>query len=508
LWSLETLTRRIKRQPAQDGHSAAETAMAPLLFPTFGTEETIPRKLLWFSLVLAFLIANAPPALINAAFLKILELGFNGALLNFLGVTRDAANISGNLTDSIFVPLKDPLFLVCLMVIMYPILFCCFKSKDFWRNLELRKITYFALSLFVGLSILVSPYSYPNGLNSHASGLAGLGTSFGRMSLAPFQEGDPLYSKRLLKPAIAHFMHLHGYMAYYAFSLILTFALIFMVVAFLESRIPADKTPGVDQPSLNAPVRWLIYLSLMTSSFILVDFQWPGYSDSLSFILILLLALVPMNSQARLATVALCVLNHEGIALALVPLILFSFPREERLPAFMVIGLFYGFMVASHGFSLLNWFRGQGAVLDDTGSVWARVIQEPGVFLAGLFFTYKLFWFFLLLIIWTLWHRHDRLALMGLGVITISPVALTLFAWDTTRVAGFGWLGLVIALGLFMKKLSKLHRRYQYAAVSLVCLNVLIPSYNVVIEYTDTLSSYPYPGLYRFFNSVVRHLWS
>ena len=260
-------------------------------------------------------------------------------------------------------------------------------------------------------------------------------------------------------------MHLHGNIAYYAFSLLLTVVLIFMVVAFLESKVPTEKTPGVDQRYLNAPVRWLIYFSLMTSSFILVDFQWPGYSDSLSFILILLLTLVPMNSQARLATVALCVLNHEGIALVLVPLIFFSFPREDRLRAIMVIGIFYGFMLGSHGFSVLTWFRGQGTVLDDTGSVWARVIQEPEVFLAGLFFTYKLFWVLLLMgDLDAIGHRHNRLTLMGLGVITLFPVALTLFAWDTTRVAGFGWLGLVMALGLFLKEQSQLPRSYHYAA--------------------------------------------
>ena len=56
------------------------------------------------------------------------------------------------------------------------------------------------------------------------------------MSVAPFQEGDPLYYKRLLKPAIAHFVHLDGYVLYYLFSLICTYILIFLTVAFLESK--------------------------------------------------------------------------------------------------------------------------------------------------------------------------------------------------------------------------------------------------------------------------------
>lgn len=97
---------------------------------------------------------------------------------------------------------------------------------------------------------------------------------------------------------------------------------------------------------------------------------------------------------------------------------------------------------------------------------------------------------------------------MGLGVITIFPVALTLFAWDTTRVAGFGWLGLIMALGLFLKEQLQLPRGYRYAVVALVCINLLIPSYNVVIYYKDSLSPYPYPGFYKLLDSVARHISS
>ena len=97
---------------------------------------------------------------------------------------------------------------------------------------------------------------------------------------------------------------------------------------------------------------------------------------------------------------------------------------------------------------------------------------------------------------------------MGVGIITGFPVFLTLFAWDTTRVAGFGWMGLLMALGLFLKEQSRLPRGYRSTLVSLVFINLLIPSYNVVIYYKDSLSSYPYPGLYKFFDSLVRHMWS
>jgi hypothetical protein len=487
--------------------SSVAAERAPLLCRTLNERETISWKLIWLSFLVTFLIANSPPGLIEAAILKLLQRDTTITLLSHLGVTRDAQNIAVNLTESIFVPLKELLFLICLIVIAYPIALCCSRSRDLWRAVGLKKVTAFALSLFVSLSILVFPYPYPNGLNSHASGLAGLGTSFGRMSLAPFQESDPLYFKRILKPAVAHFTHLHGYFAYYVFSLLLTFVFIFLVVAFLETSLVPEKATQSGHSAMNPVSRWIIYLSLMTSSFALVDFQWPGYSDHLSFILILVMAFVPMNRQARLAIIALCLLNHEGIALALVPVILFSFPRQERVHAFMVIGMFYGFMLISHGFSIAHWFRGQGAVRD-TGSVWATVVQKPEIFLIGVFYAYKLLWLLLPVVLWMLWQRINKVALIGLGVVTIFPVALTFFAWDTTRVAAFGWLGLLTAVGLFLKEQSRLSNGYRYGVVSLGCINLLIPSYNVVIYYENTLSLYPYPGAYQFLDFIARHVWS
>ena len=325
------------------------------------------------------------------------------------------------------------------------------------------------------------------------------------MSAAPVQELNPLLHKRMLKPALAHFLHLHGYISYYVFSLLLTFVLIFLIVTFIETRFPPGGTARRDQPLMYSGVRWLSYLSLFTSSFVMVDFQWPGYSDSLSYILMLLIVLLPMSPQCRLAAVALCVLNHEGVALALIPLILFAFPREERLRSLMPIGIFYGIMVASYGFSLMSWFQAQGSVLT-SGSVWATMAEEPGLFLAGLFFTYKVFWLLLVPITFMLWRTKNRPILIVLVAMTLFPVALTTFGWDTTRVAGFGWLGMVIAFGLFFKKSHRFPRMYQYSVIALICINLLIPSYNVVTFYRDSLSAYPYRGLYGIIDSLFRKI--
>jgi hypothetical protein len=90
-----------------------------------------------------------------------------------------------------------------------------------------------------------------------------------------------------------------------------------------------------------------------------------------------------------------------------------------------------------------------------------------------------------------------------LAGVVVGPVALTLVAWDTTRVAGFGWIGVVIGLAALFEETPALANGYQKAVAGLAAVNLAIPSYNVVLYYSDTLT-YPYPGLYRLIDSLIR----
>lgn len=316
-----------------------------------------------------------------------------------------------------------------------------------------------------------------------------------------------MISKRLLKPAIAHFIHLDGYLRYYFFSLMCTYILILLTVAFSETRL-LRAASGEDHLQSRSPtVKWLIYLSVMTSSFILTDFQWPGYSDQVSFILVLLMATIPMTPQARLATLALCLLNHDGITLALVPVILWCFPKTERVTALLVVGLFYGIVAASYGFSVHKGLQAQQTVSDSgSGPVWEAALGDPGFFLASLFFTYKLLWIAPVLAVAMLWNQKDTATSAAIVGITFFPVLLTLIAWDTTRVAGFGWLGLLIAVGVLLREWSRQPKAYHYALLALISANLLIPSYNVVLGFKDSFSKYPYPGFYMVLDSTARRL--
>jgi hypothetical protein len=478
-----------------------------LLFRTLEERDVLPKKLFWIAVFTAFVIASASTVKISAAVSKVLELVPDALYKNLFPISADIQRASQQITEHVLVPLKELLFLVSFLTIAYPIIRCASKSRDFWRRLVSKQTVLPALTLFLLLSLFVFPYSYPRGLHSHPSGLAGMGQWFGQMSVAPFQENNEMLYKRLLKPAIAHFIHLDGYVRYYFFSLICTYILILLTVVFSETRL-LSTTSGEDHlQSPNPKVKWLIYLSIMTSSFILTDFQWPGYSDHLSFILVLFMATIPMTSQARLATIALCLLNHDGIALALVPVILCCFPKKERVTALIGVGLFYGIVAAGYGFSVDRALQGQQTVSDSgSGPVWETALRDPGFFLASLFFTYKLLWIAPALAAVVLWNQKDKATLAAIVGITFFPVLLTLIAWDTTRVAGFGWLGLLIAFGVLMRVWSRQPKIYHYALLALTSANLLIPSYNVVLGFKDSFSKYPYPGLYMLIDSGARLL--
>jgi hypothetical protein len=475
-------------------------------FRTLHEKAIVPETLFWIATITTFLIANAPPAKLTAVLLKVLQCVPTDAAERLFPQNVGLESIASHITNYVVVPAKELVFLFALFVIVCPLWHSLSRSKDVWREIGTKHNIVFALTLFLGLALLVFPYSYPHGLNSHFSGLSGLGERFGAMSMAPFQEWNPIYYRRFLKPAIAHFVHLDGYVRYYLFSLLCTFLLTFMVVAFLESRSPAkEESRG---QLLNPSLKWLVYLSLMTSSFVLVDFQWPGYSDSLSFGLLLLAASVPMTPEARLAVVVLCLINHDAIALAMVPVILFYFPRGERVNAVIAVVLFFGIVMASYSFSPFQGLQGQGIVREDAGSVWEAALHYYGLFLAGLFFSYKLFWIVFALGIAMLWQLKEKWNLTAVIVITSFPVLLTFFAWDTTRIAGWGWFGIVIAVSTLLQKYGELPKIQKHALLALACANLLIPSYNVVLFYKDSLSSYPYPGLYMLIDSSVRLLLS
>ncbi len=483
-----------------------------VLFDISEDREVIPQKLFWIAAFIAFLIANAPPKRISPLIAGVLQLIPEKLTRGLLPQNQDIVQISNQIVSLIVVPIKKLFFFLAFLVIAYPIVRAVFKSAPFWHKLGLKRTALSALFLFLLLSLITFPYANPHGPHQGQYGLSGMGIDYGRMSMAPFAEDDGALYSRLLKPAIANFIQMDGYVRYYLFSLVCTYLLVFLTLVFLESKIFLNATNGGDQgQTLRPKARWVVYLSIMTSAFILVSFQQPGKVEHLVFILILLMVCIPMTSQARLGSITLSTLSHDGSAIALLPVILFCFPKEEKLNALLIMALFYGLMLASYGFNFSEGLQGHGSMVNE-GSVWTIVIQYPAYFLAGLFFSYKLFWLVFLYVLWMLWLQKHKVTMAALTAITLFPIGLCLIAWDTTRVNGVGFLGVLIGLVILMKNFQELPRLHYQLLLLAIYINLFIPTYNVVLWppvqggppiWLNSLSDYSYPGLYMLVNSIA-----
>ena len=129
---------------------------------------------------------------------------------------------------------------------------------------------------------------------------------FGEMSIAPFASNNDISLWPVLfKPALANYLHMDGFAQYYVFTLASTsYPPIFFTLTFLESKIAIETVPGHIAEIPSRKVRAFVYVSAMTSTFIMSSFQSPGKVDHIVFILILLMACIPMTPLSRLGIVA------------------------------------------------------------------------------------------------------------------------------------------------------------------------------------------------------------
>lgn len=462
--------------------------------------DIIPKQFYWTAIVTVFAVANAPVDRIYVLiFTFIQNLPIKGLDIYLTKYNNEVTK--AQISSHFIVAIKGFLFFVALLAIACPIFVSVRRSPSFWKQLGIKRIAVVSLYFFVILSLLAFPYSYPYGLLSHPSGLASLGVSYGKMSLSPFAESYDIVARRLLKPAIAYFIQMQGYILYYIFSLVCIYILIFMTVVFLESKIVSTHRLGETTPAIYSRKFW-VYLSAMTSSYMMVCFQWPGYPENIFFILILLAACLPMSRQARLGTVALCIVTHDGSAFALIPIILFCFPKQERIPALFAVVLFYGIWFVSHGLNLQQGLESH--VVVGNKSNWSLLTRNPALAVVGVFFAYKLLWFIGLYTSWRLWLEKDRETALAIVGITLFSVLMLLLGWDTTRLAGFGFLGMLIALVVVANEYGNFTKNQRHILLAIIAANLLFPTYNVVLDLPESAFKYPYPGIYQAIGGIVR----
>jgi hypothetical protein len=376
----------------------------------------------------------------------------------------DRQKLLAQITTFIIVPSKTIAFIAAVVTLGYPIFAGVRDARWIRESAGLKNRAAFALKIMVLLALLVIPL-----------GLQSLGGHYGRMSLSPFELNFGMFYRRMMMPGMAHLVGMTGYLFYWVFSLCCTYALIFSVLLWLESR--------------NVHLSLFMGVSLMTGSFVIYNFQMPGYPDQLVFIMVLVVAAIPAGKHARLGTVALALATHEASILVLLPVVALLFPESERKSAFLVIGMYVFIALAGIGFDLPNLLEAHAVTETGADSTLKHVVDHPGLGLLGVLFSLKLLWLLIGLGVGVaIRAREARLAWKALCMIA-APAVLMPVTLDTSRFMGYGLMGLLLLVqflsvqGLLERPLVK----------GIFWLNIAVPSFYVGLNVGIVCA----PGVYR-----------
>jgi len=425
------------------------------------------------AIALVFLVANSPPARLAPLF-------------------RIAP-------AETWITAKAIVFLIGLLVLLRPV----------WQDLyhyvrknkrEVVNSLWCAAVVFGILCILIFPISRDAQGNFEIE--RGLAESYAAMSSHPFAENSEYFYRRILMPSVAYYLHLRGTPLYEIFALACAGVMIFALVHFLRAR-----TAFALMPAGGLHRGFLTVLAVATCGFAMVGVQWPGYPEQLGFVFMLLPAVVPLRTEARLGCIALALLAHDGAVFPLVPIVLVCFPKGERRLGLGLIAIYLVIFALSYGFrfsSALELHDTMGAQ-----SYFRDLTDYPLTVLFGIFSSFKLFWVvFIIALVMTLKKRRYGLA-AGFGALMFSFVPMLFLAWDVTRLANFAFVGLLLSLVFVYNETSSTSVLRHYVLPLLAVVSLAMPSYNVALWWvhhgeTDNNGrheAFREPGLYRLLSN-------
>ncbi len=364
------------------------------------------------------------------------------------------------------VPLKGLLFAAALVCLLIPIGRSVARGLREIDRATLRRSAALALVLFAFCWLLCWPY--------HTSmwAVGNWGTLFARMSENPFAEPHNYFHRRLLKPALAHLLLFRGPMLYWVFSMLCAALLSFLVVLYLEVSLTRRRSDSRHHP--DGLLRTLAALGVMSTNLVMLHLAAPGYVDDLLAILLMLQIVLPLTMTERLCLVVLSMATHEAAAaFALGPLVLIVFPTwTHRVAAWLVMGVFFVFWLASYGFDLAAAF-GVHTQFEKT-STFSVFTSYPRTLALGVFMAHKLLWGVFAVALWRLFARREWWAAFALAACTLVPLATMPIATDTSRLVGVGFAGILFSIVLLLPELQNAGRRL----FALACIfSVLIPYY-------------------------------
>lgn len=271
---------------------------------------------------------------------------------------------------------------------------------------------------FVGTALLVLP-----------SQLGIMGYGYAALSRAPFTSLDPsgqIY-QRLLMPSVSWFLGMQGNVPYHLFSLLIAAVLLVAVQWSLQRR-------GVTLSAVEL-------ISVATSSFLITQFQSPGYTEPLAYLFLIILFSDVLQGPAALAAMMLAVLSHEGAFLPALAYFFFRNRREELFYGAMFAALYAAVLVTSYGGDLneIASVRSVGGI-----SAFAWLQAHPFRALFGFLISFKLLW----IVIGAAAVRSAELR-RGVILFVTAGLFMTVIAVDTSRMAGFSFGALLLSIPYF-----------------------------------------------------------
>ncbi|HKQ76393.1 MAG TPA: hypothetical protein VJ810_22045 [Blastocatellia bacterium] len=400
---------------------------------------------------------------------------------------------SGTQMEYAWIAAKGIAFRISVVLLAIPLVGSFYK---FLRSLEprrLQKALLISFLVFIILSILCFPYNDGGGLRS-------MGTDYGVISSDPFAVKSGFFYRRLLQPGIANVLGFGGAHLYYLFTMGVTYLLILTTTIAMQRwlssslSVTSSESPSVSLKQLGKDDAWifLVVLSAATASFIAFHFQFPGYPEQIGYICLLIMAFVPMRPQTRWSAVALALASHEIMIFALTPVIVFCFRSlKERAVALAIVGLY--------GLLWLAAYRFQFPALVSVHTDLAPAVNTIDIFLTnipwvtlGALAAHKLLWGTLVWVAISLLRQRQFHAVLALASLTLTPLATLVVAADTSRLAGLGFLGILLSIAILCRTAEYVWERSLLRG--LLALNVLLPSVYISANYHRI----PCPGLYEF----------
>lgn len=367
-------------------------------------------------------------------------------------------------------PLKSFIFFVCTAFLMVPL------GKDFYthflRRISRADLRQTALAFVMCLSLTATLRA------------ASFGRAYSRLSVDPFNQETTQLSRRFLLQGLAYLYHVDGFL-YVVFCWVIVFAAALTVKLYL-------RTKGIESS-------FLVETSLLTVGIFISAFQFPGYPESVVFLLGMV-ALMEFERDSRLTSkqlvaFSLALMAHEACAvITFVPMFLFIFGRRSWIPASVLVVLYALAVEANYSFDLMRPFRDQASAMGVRAQDY--FLRAPWNVVLGGAFSFKLLWLLVPVGLFYGWKTHPGLVgfvLSGVGF----AFAATYIGIDYTRIVGFATIPVLVCFVYAAKRLPR--RVMQIVLV----LNFMAPSL-----YVGGATNGPaaFRGLYWLAYRTILHL--